>query len=92
MQGKIVGVGDFEAQTRQTLANIDRVLAGFNVTKSNLAELVVYPTNPTEQSELLAPLLKDYLGEHRPAGTVIGVTGLWFPQQLIEIRAVAHTD
>lgn len=92
MQGAAVGEGDFAAQARQTLENLDRVLAGFNVTKSNLAEMVVYLTNPTEQSGLLAPLLADYLGEHRPAGTVIGVTGLWYPHQLIEIRAVAHAD
>ena len=32
----VVGVGDFEAQVRQTLKNIDRVLAGFHVTKSNI--------------------------------------------------------
>ena len=91
-QGAFVGEGDFEVQARQTLENLDRVLAGFNVTKSNVAELVIYLTNPREQSELLAPLLKEYVGDHRPAATVIGVTGLWFPQQLLEIRAVAHTD
>lgn len=36
-EGAFVGVGDIEAQTRQTLDNLDRVLAGFGVTKSNLA-------------------------------------------------------
>lgn len=30
MKGVIVGVGDFDAQARQTLENIDRVLAGSN--------------------------------------------------------------
>lgn len=88
----VVGVGDFEAQVRQTLKNIDRVLAGFHVTKSNIAEVVVYLTNPREQSALLAPLLQEYLGEPRPAGTVIGVTGLWYPEQLIEIKVVAHAN
>ena len=91
-QDAVVGVGDFEVQVRQTLKNIDRVLAGFHVTKSNIAEMVVYLTNPREQSALLAPLLQEYMGEHRPAGTVIGVTGLWYPEQLIEIRVVAHTN
>jgi 2-iminobutanoate/2-iminopropanoate deaminase len=37
MQSRFVGAGDIEAQTRQTLGNLDRVLAGFSVTKSNLA-------------------------------------------------------
>lgn len=88
----VVGVGDFEAQVRQTLKNIDRVLAGFYVTKSNIAEVIVYLTNPREQSALLVPLLQEYMGEYRPAGTVIGVTGMWYPEQLIEIRVVAHTN
>jgi enamine deaminase RidA (YjgF/YER057c/UK114 family) len=92
MQGAFVGEGDIEAQTRRTLENLDRVLAGFNVTKANLAEVVIYLTNPSEHFEPCVVLLKEYVGQHRPAGTLIGVSGLAFPHQLIEIRAVAHTD
>lgn len=91
-QDAVVGESDFEAQVRQTLKNVDRVLAGFHVTKSNIAEVVIYLTNPREQALLLAPLLQEYMGEHRPAGTIIGVTGLWYPEQLIEIRVVAHAN
>lgn len=92
MQGAFVGAGDFEAQTRQTFENLDRVLAGFGVTRSNIAEMVVYLTNPQEHFEPFVALLKEYVEGHRPAGTLIGVTYLAFPEQLIEIRAVAHTD
>ncbi len=91
MQGAFVGEGDIEAQTRQTLENLDRVLAGFNVTRSNIAEMVIYLTNPSEHFERCVALYKEYVGQHRPAGTPIGVSGLAFPHQLIEIRAVAHT-
>jgi 2-iminobutanoate/2-iminopropanoate deaminase len=92
MQGAFVGEGDFEAQARQTLENLDRVLAGFNVTKSNIAEMVIYLTNPREHFERCVVLFKEYMGQHRAAGTLVGVSGLAFPHQLIEIRAVAHTD
>ncbi|MNJ53088.1 putative aminoacrylate peracid reductase RutC [compost metagenome] len=92
MQSTFVGVGDIEAQTRQTLENLDRVLAGFGVTKSNLAYVEVYLTNMKEHFEPCIQLFKEYLGQHRPAGSLIGVTSLAFPEQLIEIRAVAHTD
>jgi len=88
----VTGVGDFAAQVRQTLKNIDRVLAGFDVTKTNIADMIVYLTNPAEQSGPMVPLLQEYLGEHRPAATVIGVTSLWYPEQLIEIRVVAHAE
>jgi enamine deaminase RidA (YjgF/YER057c/UK114 family) len=90
MQGAFVGADDFDAQMRQTLANLDRVLAGFGVTRAELAELVVYLTNPRQDFERCVALYKEYVGEHRPAVTLIGVSGLAFPHQLIEIRAVAH--
>jgi len=92
MQGGFVGEGDIEAQTRKTLENLDRVLAGFNVSRANLAEMVIYLTNPSEHFQPCVALFKEYVGEHRPAGTLIGVSGLAFPHQLIEIRAVAHAD
>lgn len=92
MEGAFIGEGDIEAQTRQTLENLDRVLEGFGVTKSNLAYMEIYLTNAQEHSEPVLRLFKEYLGQHRPAGSLIGVTYLAFPEQLIEISAVAHTD
>ena len=92
MDGAIVGVGDFETQLRQTFANLDRVLAGFNVGRSNIAELTIYLLDPSERLETFGPIYKAYIGEHRPAATIVGVTGLAFAEQLVEIRAVAHTD
>lgn len=91
-EGNFVGEGDIESQTRQTLENLDRVLKGFGVTKSNLANVEIYLTNPQEHSESVIGLFKEYLEKHRPAGSLIGVTYLAFPEQLIEISAVAHTD
>ena len=90
MQGEFVGEGDFEAQARKSLENLNRVLAGFGAMKSDLAEMVVYLTNPREHFEHYVRLHKEYVEDHRPAVTLIGVSGLAFPQQLIEIRAVAH--
>ncbi len=91
-EGQFVGAGDIEAQTRQTLENLDRVLAEFGVTKSNLAYVEVYLTNAHEHFETGITLFKEYMGQHRPAGSCIGVTTLAFPEQLIEISAIAHTD
>ncbi|MFB5761193.1 RidA family protein [Paenibacillus medicaginis] len=91
-QGALVGEGDIEAQARQTLENLDRVLAEFGVTKSNLAYVELYLTNPQEHSEPVIQMFKEYIGQHRPAGSLIGVTYLAFPEQLVEVSAVAHTD
>ncbi|MFD0716112.1 RidA family protein [Paenibacillus sp. GCM10027626] len=92
IEGTFVGEGDIEAQTRQTLENLDRVLAGFDVTRSNLAYVEIYLTNAQEHSEPVIRLFKEYVGQHRPAGSLIGVTYLAFPEQLIEISAVARAD
>ncbi|KGR76364.1 RidA family protein [Ureibacillus sinduriensis] len=91
-EGMFVGNGDIEAQARQTLENLDRVLEGFGVTKSNLAYVELYLTNPQEHSGTVIELFKEYVGKHRPAGSLIGVTYLAFPEQLIEVSAIAHAD
>lgn len=92
LQSKLVGAGDIEAQTRQTLDNLDRVLAGFGATKSNLAYVEIYLANVKEHFEPCIQLFKEYMGHHRPAGSLIGVTELAFPEQLVEISAIAHTN
>ncbi|KXL53756.1 putative aminoacrylate peracid reductase RutC [Anaerotignum neopropionicum] len=48
IQGTFVGEGDIEVQTRQTLENLDRVLAGFGATRSNIAEMEIFLSNPQE--------------------------------------------
>jgi enamine deaminase RidA (YjgF/YER057c/UK114 family) len=90
MHGMFVGEGDIEAQTRQTLENLDRVLAGFGAARSNIAEMEIFLTDPQENFEKCIRIFKEYVGDHRPAGTLVGVSGMAFPDQLIEIRAVAH--
>ena len=91
-EGTFVGEGNIEAQTRQTLANLDRVLEGFNITRSNLAYLEIYLTNAQAHTEPAIGIFKEYMGQHRPAGSLIGVDHLASPEQLIEISAIAYTD
>ncbi len=90
--GKFVGEGDLDAQVRQTFVNLDSVLAGFGVTKLNIAYVQAYLTNPAMHFEPFMLLFKAYLEGHRPAGTLVGVTALAFPHQLVEVRAIAHTS
>lgn len=91
-EGAFIGEGDIELQTRQTLENLDCVLEGFGVTKANLSYVELYLTNPQEHFETVIGLFKEYIGEHRPAGSSIGVTYLAFPEQLVEMRAVAYKN
>ncbi len=88
--GEFVGAEDIEAQMRQTLDNLDRVLEQFGMTQSNLAYVELYLTDAQAHGGVAIELFKEYVGTHRPAGSMIGVTYLAFPEQLVEIRAVAH--
>ncbi|MFS0749879.1 RidA family protein [Oceanobacillus sp. 1P07AA] len=90
--GEFIGAGNIEEQTKQTLENLDRVLAEFGVTKSNLAYVEIYLTNAEEHGAQVIPMFKEYMGNHRPAGSLLGVTFLASAEQLVEISAVAHTD
>lgn len=89
-EGEFVGAGDIRAQMLQTLENLDKVLVEFGATKDNLAYVELYLTNAQEHGEIAIELFKEYVGQHRPAGSMIGVTYLAFPEQWVEVRAVAY--
>lgn len=45
-----------------------------------------------EHNDLFEDLNKQFYGDHTPANTTIGVNGLAFPEQLIEIAVTIRTD
>ncbi|BCJ93227.1 hypothetical protein acsn021_07960 [Anaerocolumna cellulosilytica] len=92
LEGTFIGEGDIEMQSRQTFKNIDQVLAEFGVTKYNLAYVEIYLADASNHSDSVIKLFKEYLGQHRPAGTLVGVPYFAFPAQLIEISAVAYIN
>ncbi|MGE5765205.1 MAG: RidA family protein [Mycobacterium leprae] len=92
MQGHFIGVDDFGLQVRTTLANLDRVLEHFGVTKRHIVETTVYVRELRRHFQDMSRLHAEYFGDHRPASTVIGVVDLALPDQLVEIAAVAAVD
>ncbi len=90
-EGKLVGEGDFDAQVRQTFANIQRLLnqagAGFDdVVKITafLTTLEHYPRYSAIRGELFAP--------NYPTSSAVQVAGLVIPGAMIEIEAIALLD
>lgn len=93
--GNFIGAGDAEAQTRQTFANLDTVLASLGLTKANIAYIEMYMTDPSRDFLPFSSAYKEYWADFSgpgPAVTLIGVTGLFHPDQIIEIRAIAYAD
>ncbi|MFF5366414.1 RidA family protein [Streptomyces sp. NPDC013187] len=90
--GDFVGAGDFELQVRTTLENLDLVLTQFGAERSQIAETTVLVRNLRENFDTTARLHAEYFGEHRPASTVMGVSDLALPDQLVEIGALVRLD
>jgi len=88
-KGEIVGVGDLEAQTRQTFENLSSVLKSMGATLADVVKLNVYTTR-LDQINQFRKIRDEYMPTDRlPATTLVGVTGLAMKDLLIEIEAIA---
>lgn len=87
--------GDLLEQTRAAFKNLKLLLNAQGLNYGNLVSLRVYIAKPNYYGEMdsFIELLSELFGG--PLGctiTVIGVTGLAEPEQLVEVEAVATAD
>src|SRR5579871_5963696 len=87
-QWQTVGVGDFEAQARQTFENIGRVLDSAGADFSHVAELTYYLVN-LDDFPTLDRIRRGYLlGPPYPASTAVEVPRLLDRDWLLEVSAI----
>jgi len=91
--GKIVGVGDLEAQMRQAYANVKKVLGYYNVGMDRVVEEEIYVTD-MKAALTAAPKVRAeaYSGSTLVASTIVQVTRLAVLDTLVEIRAIAKVQ
>ncbi|MGY1528081.1 RidA family protein [Streptomyces sp. MN3] len=89
--GGFLDPGDFAAQLRRTHTNMDRVLAHYEATRSQIVTQTLYVVDLARHAAATAEANLAYFGGHRPASTVLGVTELTLPGQLVEIAFVVDT-
>ncbi|WP_461026658.1 RidA family protein [Streptomyces sparsus] len=89
--GEFLHAGDFPAQLEQTYANMDKVLDHYGATRNQVVSQTLYVVNLRQNAEAAAEGNLGYFGDHRPASTVLGVTELTMPGQVIEISLVIDT-
>jgi enamine deaminase RidA (YjgF/YER057c/UK114 family) len=89
-EGRVVAVGDHEGQARQALANLRAALeeggSGFeHVLKSTVFVVAA------DRDELVRVwnAVEEAFAPSRPPSTLLGVSLLGYPDQLVEIEAVA---
>lgn len=87
-EGQIVGVNDFEAQTRQVLENLVTVVEEAGATLDNVVKLTVFLTDIRKLQEYTRIKGEFFHGE-QPASTAVEVGALARPEMLVEVEATA---
>ncbi|WP_407563169.1 RidA family protein [Streptomyces sp. 184] len=90
--GAFAYAGDCAGQLKLTYANLDKVLAHYGATRNQVVSQTVYGVHLRRNAEAISAGNLAYFGAHRPASTVVGVTELAFPGQLVEIAVVVDTS
>ena len=91
-EGKLVGKGDFEAQTDQVFRNLTAALAAVGCTPANIAKLTIFMRDANQIGVFRKARDRFLGGLTPPASTLLEISRLATEDFLIEIEAVAVTS
>ncbi len=88
--GSTVGLGDVAAQAEAAMANLRSALATAGARLDDVVKTTVYVAS-SDRSDLLAAwqVVHRHFGTHEPPSTLLGVSVLGYPEQLVEVEAIA---
>ncbi|HEV7656570.1 MAG TPA: RidA family protein [Mycobacteriales bacterium] len=88
--GQVVGPGDVPAQAEQVMANLVAALRAAGAELTDVTKTTVYVAS-TERADLGAAweVVRRWFGDHDAPSTLLGVTVLGYPGQLVEVEAIA---
>src|SRR5215207_6184041 len=91
--GKTVAVGDVAGQARQVMDNLVAALEGAGAGLDDVLKTTVYVATSDRQDLVTAwEVVRAAFGGHDAPSTLVGVTVLGYPDQLVEVEAVAIRD
>ncbi len=86
--GTIAGVGDIEAQTRQTCENVKAAVEAAGGTMADICRVDVYVKSMAD-FDVIHRVRRQYFPDPPPASTMVQITGFTHPDYLVEINAIA---
>jgi len=89
--GKLVGIGDAAAQTRQTLENIRRALEKAGARLEDVVRTRIYVTD-ISRWEAVGRVHGEFFAATLPTTSMVEVRSLIDPDMLVEIEAEAIVD
>jgi len=90
-EGRVAERGDIPAQTRRALANLRCALLASGADVSSVLKTTVYVASSSRSDMDLAwDEVRSFFSRHEAPSTLLGVAALGYPDQLVEIEAVAE--
>ena len=88
--GHVVGAGDIQAQARVAMANLGTALAAAGASLRDVLKTTVFVASARQPDLVTAwEIVRAAFGDHDAPSTLLGVSVLGYPDQLVEIEAVA---
>jgi enamine deaminase RidA (YjgF/YER057c/UK114 family) len=89
-QGRVVAPGDIAAQMRQALENLRIALEECGAAMRDVLKTTIFVSTSSRDDLVVAwNEVAGGFGDHNPPSTLLGVSVLGFPDQLVEVEAIA---
>ena len=89
-QGRVVAPGDIAAQMRQALENLRIALEESGAAMRDVLKTTIFVSTSRRDDLIVAwNEVAGGFGDHNPPSTLLGVSVLGFPDQLVEVEAIA---
>jgi enamine deaminase RidA (YjgF/YER057c/UK114 family) len=88
--GSVTALGDVAGQAEQVMDNLEATLAASGSGLTRVVKSTVYVAS-SDRADLVAAweVVRSRMGDHDAPSTLVGVTVLGWPGQLVEVEAVA---